>query len=167
MKLQEGNAFSCVCLSTGVPCGKYAWRIGPDHIYIPPALVPAPSQPHYPSIHEKPCCQTCSNLYNLHLTVQGPPNTSPDFSLWSKQLVSYCNAFLCWLKCLIMKFISKILSNYLVVISNVTYILFCCFKKSVYLLLLRNQNEGLLDSAVFGSCWSDVRPSSVPRWRGQ
>ena len=72
-------------------------------------------------------CSTMK-LQEIGLHCTGTPYTSSDFSLWStnnwqasKQLASYCNAFLCLLKCLVIKFISKILSSYLVAILNVTY----------------------------------------------
>ena len=83
-KLREGNVFSCVRLSTGGPM----WPI---------AMMP------WTSPHRDPLPQTCSNLFNLDLTVtpgptppvQGPPWPSPDMKhIWSARgrLASYyCN----------------------------------------------------------------------------
>ena len=61
IKLREDNVFSRVCQSVcskrGVPCDYYPWCIGPPYTSTPP--------------------QTCSNLFNLDLTVQGHPPSHP------------------------------------------------------------------------------------------
>ena len=58
-KLREGSVFGCVCLSVCVSVCP-----GPD---------PLPS----PMVFTQPCPQTCSNLFNLDLTIQGPPPLLP------------------------------------------------------------------------------------------
>ena len=50
---------------------------------------------HYPWPHHAGPLRTCSNLFNLDLTVQGPPPPRMyDVRLPSTQLASYLNAFL-------------------------------------------------------------------------
>ena len=67
-KLQEGNVFSCVCLSTlGIPCDHYPW-------WHWTSLPPVPALPLPPLNMEPHCTGPLSSLWTVDLTVQDFPS---------------------------------------------------------------------------------------------
>ena len=78
-KLQEGNVFSCDCPS--VSHSVYGERSQCTGLCPGPTLYTTPAPVPYPSVPGPGSCtiqvpdlspETCSNLFNLDLTVQGP-----------------------------------------------------------------------------------------------
>ena len=71
---------------TGVPCVHYPWCIEPHHTEIP-----APAR-HLTSLYRDPLALsrppwTCSNLFNLDLTAQGPTaSTLPDMGPYCTEI---------------------------------------------------------------------------------